>query len=314
MTCENHEWVPFFLQHGDIQLCCAKMVSSEISSEAENIPILLIHGVTGSHMHWTCIAKTLMRLGRYSIYAVDLRGRGASSRPTDPNLYGFENHIKDIIFLLDFLGLERCSLVGHSMGAWISLWAAHLHPHRFTSLILVDGAFPPGNFMESGNLEALTRVRQRLEMRFGSKEEYLEYILPGTPWGDLSPAVAACVLYDLEPIPPDAPGAPLEHRVRCALAAYERDVRDLYAKSTIEELGEMVRIPTVLLYAQYGFSRTLRPLISTGSAQAMASGLHLRRVLMIPASDHYTIIRDRLAEQTATHIDSFLHALPSLCE
>lgn len=51
-----------------------------------------------------------------------------------------EYHMKDIIAVMDDLNLEKIMLMGHSLGAFISLMFAAHHPDRVEKVVLVDGA------------------------------------------------------------------------------------------------------------------------------------------------------------------------------
>ncbi|NTW45410.1 MAG: alpha/beta fold hydrolase, partial [Anaerolineaceae bacterium] len=49
------------------------------------------------------------------------------------------HHCQDVLALINDLGLERPILMGHSLGAFISLAFAAQHPDRVDRLVLVDG-------------------------------------------------------------------------------------------------------------------------------------------------------------------------------
>jgi pimeloyl-ACP methyl ester carboxylesterase len=52
--------------------------------------------------------------------------------------YTLQNHVRDIICLMDDLGLEKVVLGGHSLGAFISLAFASEYPDRVDRLILKE--------------------------------------------------------------------------------------------------------------------------------------------------------------------------------
>ena len=68
---------------------------------------------------------------------MDLRGRGLSDKPAAG--YSLQHHIRDIVCLLDDLKRERIVLLGHSLGAYISLAFAANYPERTEKIILMDG-------------------------------------------------------------------------------------------------------------------------------------------------------------------------------
>ncbi|XIA67840.1 alpha/beta fold hydrolase [Bradyrhizobium sp. TZ2] len=59
-----------------------------------------------------------------------------SDKPSDPASYHQEPRSGDIIAVIDDLDCERAHLIGHSMGAWLSVGVAKYHPGRLASLVL----------------------------------------------------------------------------------------------------------------------------------------------------------------------------------
>jgi len=103
--------------------------------EGKGQPILCVHGVTANCRCWDLIASTLVP--ENNILAMDLRGRGLSDKPSSG--YSLQHHIQDIFCVLDDLKQERIVLMGHSLGAYISLAFAANYPERTEKIILMDG-------------------------------------------------------------------------------------------------------------------------------------------------------------------------------
>jgi lipase len=97
-------------------------------------PVLALHGVTGHAARWTVLADALPAV-RW--HAVDLRGHGYS--PWAPP-WSLEQHVADVLAVLDGLGLDRVPVVGHSFGGAIALHLAWAAPHRVERLVLLDPA------------------------------------------------------------------------------------------------------------------------------------------------------------------------------
>ncbi len=55
---------------------------------------------------------------------------------------GLDAHARDLIAVLDALGVERAVVVGHSMGAFVALVLGDLYPERVSRVVLVDGGLP----------------------------------------------------------------------------------------------------------------------------------------------------------------------------
>lgn len=90
----------------------------------EGDPVVLLHALTAnSHDNWvaTGIVEALNRAGWQAVL-LDARGHGGSDRPSEPESYVWERHGRDVITLLDHLGLDRCALVGYSLGAGTAAW------------------------------------------------------------------------------------------------------------------------------------------------------------------------------------------------
>jgi pimeloyl-ACP methyl ester carboxylesterase len=75
--------------------------------------------------------------------AFDQRGFGDSDRPVSG--YSIAELAADAVALLDALGIERATLVGHSFGSFVARQAAIAHPERVAALMLIGTGFPTSN-------------------------------------------------------------------------------------------------------------------------------------------------------------------------
>ena len=75
--------------------------------------------------------------GRRAI-AIDLRGHGDSDKPECG--YTMADFAHDLLLFIDALGLDKTSLVGHSMGSFIAQTFAAGHPGRVDRLVLISSA------------------------------------------------------------------------------------------------------------------------------------------------------------------------------
>lgn len=95
--------------------------------------VLLIHGFPLDHAIWDHQVKALEPVCR--VVAPDLRGFGGSTGP--PGLWTMEDFARDLLRLMDGLGVDRFVPVGHSMGGYI-LFAIHrIAPRRLAGAALV---------------------------------------------------------------------------------------------------------------------------------------------------------------------------------
>ncbi len=119
-----------------------------ISGKGE--PVVLLHGFTENiQVAWEQpIADktdytTLQRLTQdFQVIAIDVRGHGRSGKPIGQNYYGTAT-VKDVVNLLDYLGIEQAHLVGYSMGAIIASNFLAEHESRVKSITMI-GAVPVG--------------------------------------------------------------------------------------------------------------------------------------------------------------------------
>ncbi|OMF94448.1 alpha/beta hydrolase [Paenibacillus sp. FSL R7-0273] len=97
--------------------------------------VLFLH-FSGGNLHmWNGVLPQFAE--RYSIIAPDLRGHGKSDKPQTG--YHIDDMAQDLYLLLRELQVERCHVVGSSMGAEVGLSLAAAHPELVQSLIL-EGA------------------------------------------------------------------------------------------------------------------------------------------------------------------------------
>lgn len=101
--------------------------------------IILLHGLGGNLAVWHLRTVPLLR-EHFTVTTYDLRGHGRSDMT--PSGYTTDDMAQDLLGLMDALGIERAHLVGHSLGADISLQFALHYPDRADKLILVEPSLP----------------------------------------------------------------------------------------------------------------------------------------------------------------------------
>lgn len=96
--------------------------------------LLLLHGIAGTSATWDDVIPRLA--GRHTVIAPDLIGHGDSEKPRgDYSLGAYANAIRD---LLEALGRERATVVGHSLGGGVAMQFAYQFPERCERLGLVS--------------------------------------------------------------------------------------------------------------------------------------------------------------------------------
>jgi pimeloyl-ACP methyl ester carboxylesterase len=97
-------------------------------------PVVLIHGMLNSSRHWERIAVRLA--DRYTVIAPDLIGHGDSATPRGD--YSLGAHASVIRDLMTAIGIERASIVGHSLGGGIAMVFFWQFPQRTERLALIS--------------------------------------------------------------------------------------------------------------------------------------------------------------------------------
>jgi pimeloyl-ACP methyl ester carboxylesterase len=95
--------------------------------------ILFVHGLLGSHRNWRHLVDRLDNTNR--VIVPDLFGHGASEKHEGD--YSPSAQAATLRDLIDRLGIDRVTIVGHSLGGGISLAFCYLFPERVERLVLV---------------------------------------------------------------------------------------------------------------------------------------------------------------------------------
>ena len=96
--------------------------------------VLFIHGILGSQRQWSHLVDRVD--DEHRVVVPDLFGHGESAKPTGD--YSLSSHAATLRDLLDHLGIERVTLVGHSLGGGIAMQFYYLFPDRVDRLVLVS--------------------------------------------------------------------------------------------------------------------------------------------------------------------------------
>ena len=97
-------------------------------------PVVLIHGMLNSSAHWRAVARQLAE--RYTVIAPDLIGHGDSAAPRGD--YSLGAHAASIRDLLAAIGIERATIVGHSLGGGVAMQFFYQFPQRVERLALIS--------------------------------------------------------------------------------------------------------------------------------------------------------------------------------
>ncbi|MFG2602445.1 alpha/beta fold hydrolase [Streptomyces sp. NPDC048514] len=100
--------------------------------DAAPVPLVFVHGWTADRHRWD--HQLAHFSGSRRVVRLDLRGHGESTGAGVPTIAALA---EDVLALLDHLGIERCTMIGHSMGGMIAQTIALARPDRIERMVLV---------------------------------------------------------------------------------------------------------------------------------------------------------------------------------
>ncbi|MFJ3903739.1 alpha/beta fold hydrolase [Streptomyces sp. NPDC090025] len=257
------------------------------------------HGISASAMSFAGVARHLPP--DWSLYALDLRGRGGSTAVPGP--YGMDRHAADLIAAARAYGDGGpVALTGQSMGAYAALRAAVRAPAGlFDRLLLIDGGLPmpvPAGIDPDALLDAtLGPAIARLALTYESDAAYVDFFRAhpalGPHWNE---DIEAYVRYDLT-------GPPRARRSRAREAAVRHDGRELLTGEAAfgADLAAL-DIPALLLHAPLGLlgaAPAMHPaeLVAHWADRVPGLGTEL-----VPDCNHYTILMGEPARTVADRL------------
>ncbi len=156
-------------------------ISLRVQDEGGDGPaVLFLHFSGANLMMWQSALPAFQTA--YRPVLIDLRGHGQSDRPADG--YDKDTMARDVVGVMDQLGIEQAHIVGSSLGAEVGLALAATHPDRVLSLVC-DGALaseygPYGTWegtreaFDAHVTEQLAKIRAKPEAHYPSVEALLD--------------------------------------------------------------------------------------------------------------------------------------------
>jgi pimeloyl-ACP methyl ester carboxylesterase len=138
-----------FIEHivpGEVALRC-------VEYGRETAPVLvLLHGLR-AYAHWFDEFSEVAAQ-KFRVIALDQRGRGGSGKAPD-GVYNTDAYVADVARVVKHFGLEKFTLIGHSMGGTNAINYAAAHPEQMAALVIVDSA-------PELDMAGLTRMRSEM--------------------------------------------------------------------------------------------------------------------------------------------------------
>ena len=224
-------------------------------------PVVLLHGLGSRGQSWWPVIDPLA--ARFHLYQLDLRGHGASGKPSAG--YLVEHYAADLDAALDALDLQdgEPRIVGHSLGALVTLFWASKRPAGAAALVIEDPSLRvPPDIVEAFDgwqqLAALTPAQAAAWYR----QEHPD-------WSDED------CLRRAETITSTAPGVFAELRA---------EAQEALARGTTDRMNILseVQSPTLLLYGSLELGSMVAPTDAERFVRIMPRG----RAIQLPGAGH----------------------------
>lgn len=123
--------------------------------QGEGEVVVLLHGFCGSSAYWEKVSPLLA--DSFRVIMPDLRGHGASDAPLGS--YTIEQMADDVALLLETLGVEKYTVLGHSMGGYVALSLAQRYNNRLSGVGLIHStAYPDSDEAKEKRLKAIAAI------------------------------------------------------------------------------------------------------------------------------------------------------------
>ncbi|MFN8374648.1 MAG: alpha/beta hydrolase [Anaerolineae bacterium] len=255
-------------------------------------PLLLVHGWLSSRHVWRNTIEAFKDT-HYCI-ALDLLGLGDSDKPHDAD-YSIAAQAARVLALADALGLQRFSLMGHSMGGQISLYiAAKLAPERVVKLVDVDGVV-------TGRLTPVVEYVTKLQMWMGSK---LPMLYDLTQLAIRVPVIAKIQFrpwfHDMDNPPFDFWAIDRRMSMRSSVAVTAYDMGKAIAGMNLAPFLGDIQVPTLVIFGDDDGT------VPVPQGQLAAERIPNAKLVIVPACGHFPMY-EKPAEFVAA-VQAFLQA------
>ena len=215
-------------------------------------PELVLAHCTGTHGRiWDPLVPVL--LPHFRVYAYDTRGHGDSDKPHDPKFYRWIDSGRDLLAVIDGLGLgEGILAAGHSAGAAHICYAEMKRPRTFSRVVLIDPIIGPKEAFNGPNPLAERSRRRRND--FESHEAAIQRFASKSPMNAWDPAALEAYV-KFGTVEREDGGISLKCPGEIEAAVYEGSG----ATDVFEMLGEL-RFQVTLVTAENSHIRTLAEL------------------------------------------------------
>ena len=157
--------------------------------------IVALHGLASSGHWYELVAQFLS--GDFRIIAPDQRGHGETTQAKSG--YDWPTLAADVAGLMDTLGIDQASVLGHSWGGHTASSLAANFPERVSKLVMIDGGFLDARVGTEATWDSFShRVRPRDVT--GNREEFLDRLRSQLAdcWSDDLERIVQTMVYEDE--------------------------------------------------------------------------------------------------------------------
>ncbi len=160
----------------DTDLMAAEKLFERFLGGEGNPPLVILHGLLGSSRNWKAAGEGLT--GAFSVTALDLRNHGNSPWA---DTHGYGDLVEDLGQWLDGKGLEKATIMGHSMGGKAGMLFACTYPERVEQLYIADISPRDYDPQYSDYLRAMKAIDTEALKSRAEAEDRLEEVVES--WG-----------------------------------------------------------------------------------------------------------------------------------
>ena len=153
MTEANPMHITHFTDNGPVQTAYYDLAPQE---DKGYDPFVMVHGFTGSKLDFANQIEWFNQ--RHRVVAIDQRGHGESSNLGPYNFYTLAH---DLLNFLDQQNIERCHILGHSLGGMVVMRALIANQDRFKSALLMDTSPGPSGLLPAKLRQQLNKIVEK---------------------------------------------------------------------------------------------------------------------------------------------------------
>ncbi len=147
-------------------------LAAHLYGPEDGVPVIALHGWLDNAASFARLAPLLPGL---RIVALDFAGHGHSDHRPPGGSYAIWDYAHDVLQVAEQFGWQRFSLLGHSMGAIVSVLLAGAMPERIERLALIDGLIPYTGEPDTAPQKLGEALKAQLALAGKSKPVYAEF-------------------------------------------------------------------------------------------------------------------------------------------